>query len=255
MQKLPSLLEQILDKYGRLDMVNLVGWHVLFANGISDRDFRLVKNMMERIRNKVDSPLFTDAGSLGAFDERGRRLLCRIYSMFDILSVNGDEVSQVSRAMGVDAKDEFKAMHHILKSLKGPSTVWLHSLDYQASLSKNYGKGLLEEAQRAAALAGVYRVEKGTYPTPVELTKQKKIKNYSKEGLETVRYAMKKYGGGMGGAKLIVTSCYRARNFTSTVGAGDVAAAAYTYTIPAGRFKDGRAHADQSLLSQRITTG
>ena len=234
-QKLPSLLKQILDKYGRLDMVNLVGWHVLFANGISDRDFRLVKDMMEGIRNTVDSPLFTDAGGLAAFDGRERQLLCQIYSMFDILSVNEDEALQVSQTIGAGTKDEFRAMHNILKSLKGPSTVWLHSLDYQASLSTKYGKDLLEKAQKAAVLAGVCRVEKGAYPTLWELAKRKKIKNYSKGGLETVRYAMKKYGGEMGGAELVVTPCYKARSFTSTVGAGDVAAAAYTYAIAGGK--------------------
>ena len=235
MQKLPSLLEQILDEYGRLDMVNLVGWHVLFANGISDRDFRLVKGMLERIRSTVDSPLFTDTGGLAAFDGRERRLLCQIYSMFDILSVNEDEVLQVSRTVGAETKDEFRAMYNILKSLKGPSTVWLHSLDYQASLSMKYGRKLLERAQVAAAAAGVFRVEKGAYPTLRELAKRKKINDYSKEGLETVRYVVKKYGCEMGGAKLVVTPCYKARSFTSTVGAGDVAAAAYTYTIVGGR--------------------
>ena len=240
LRKLPRSLKQILDEYGRLDMVNLVGWHVLFANGISDRDFSLIEGIIRRIRDAVDSPLFTDAGGLGAFDERERRLLCRIYSLFDILSVNEDEVLQVSRAIGFDTKDEFQAMHHILKSLKGPSTVWLHSLDYQSSLSTKYGKESLEKAQRAAALAGVCRVEKGAYPTLRELAKRKKIKNYSKKGLKTVRYAMKKYGGEMGGAELVVTPCYRARSFTSTVGAGDVAAVAYTYTIAGGKIKDGR---------------
>lgn len=45
---------------------------------------------------------------------------------------------------------------------------------------------------------------------------------------------MEEYGGKMGDAELVVTPCYVARSFTSTVGAGDVAAAAYTYTIASG---------------------
>ena len=235
LRKLPSLLKKILDKYGRLDMMNLVGWHVLFANGISDRDFRLVEGVIKRIREVTDSPLFTDAGGLAAFDEDDRRLLCRIYSLFDIISVNEDEVLKVSRAIKAGAKDEFRAMQNILESLKRPSTVWLHSLDYQASLSTKYEKKLLEKAQVAAAAAGAYRVERGAYPTLGELTKRMKIKNFSAKGLKITQYATKKYGGQIGAAELIVAPCYVAKNFTSTVGAGDTAAAAYTYVIAGGK--------------------
>jgi len=231
---LPNVLERIADKYGKLDMVNLVGWHVLFANGVSDRDFRLVKGIIRKVRNVVDSPLFTDAGGLTAFDERERRLLYRLYSMFDILSVNEDEVLQVSRAIGVETGDKIQAMHNILESSERLSTIWLHSIDYQASLSTKYGRELLEGAQVAAATAGVCRVEKGTYPTLGELARRRKIKNYSKKGLEAAEHATKKYGDKIGDAELVVTPCYKARSFSSTVGAGDVSAATYTYVI-AGR--------------------
>lgn len=234
LRKLPSLLKQIIDKYGRLNMVNLVGWHVIFANGISNRDFRLVEGVIERIRGVTDSPLFTDTGGLAAFDEEERRLLCRVYSLFDILSVNEDEVLQISRAIKAGARDEFRAMHNILKSLKMPSTIWLHSLEYQASLSTEYGQKLLERAQVAAAAAGFYRVENGVYPTLGRLTKRMKIKNFSEKGLKITRHATKKYGGKIGAAELVVTPCYEARSFTSTVGAGDAAAAAYTYAIAGG---------------------
>ncbi len=234
LRKLPSLLKQILKKYGRLNMVNLVGWHVLFANGISNRDFRLVEGIIKKIRDVADPLLFTEAGGLAAFDEKERRLLCRIYSLFDILSVNEDELLQVARAVKVRTKDEFQAMHNILKSLKMPSTVWLHSLDYQATLSTKYGRKLLEKAQVAAAAAGVYRVEKGTYPTLKELTKRMKIKTFSEKGLKMTQYATKKYGDKVGAAELVVTPCYEARGFTSTVGAGDASAAAYTYVIAGG---------------------
>lgn len=231
LQNLPNALTRIRDRYGRLDMVNLVGWHGLFANGISNKDFRLVEEMIRKIRNEVSSPLFTDAGSLAAFDKRERFRICRIYSLFDILSMNEDEMLQISQVIGGGAKDEFRAMHSVLEFLERPSTIWLHSLDHQASLSTRYGRELLREAQVTAAAAGVYKVEKGTYPTIRELTRRRKIKNYSKKGLEVAKHASKKYGGKIGGAVLVVTPCYNARDFTSTVGAGDVAAAAYTYTI------------------------
>ncbi|HID91273.1 TPA: hypothetical protein EYP44_04865, partial [Candidatus Bathyarchaeota archaeon] len=153
LQGLPAVLERVADRYGRLDMVNLVGWHVLFANGIDDRDLRMIRNMIEDIRNAIGSPIFTDAGGLAAFDQRERRLLCKIYSLCDVLSVNEDEVLQVSRAMGASAEDEFRAMHDILTSLERVSTVWLHALEYQASLSTAYERHALEGAQVAAASA------------------------------------------------------------------------------------------------------
>ena len=234
LQKLPNAFARTLDKYGGLDMVNLVGWHALFANGISDRDFHLIERIIRKIRNVVGSPLFTDAGSLAPFDERERRLLCRIYSMFDTLSVNEDEVLQVSRAIRAETKDEFQAMRNILESSGRLSTIWLHSLNYQASLSTKYGRELLEKAQVAAAAAGVFRVEKGAYPTLRELAKRRKIKNYSKKGLKSAAHTLKKYGSKMEDAELVVTPCYKARGFASTVGAGDVAAAAYTYVIAGG---------------------
>jgi len=234
LQRLPGILARTLHKYGRIDMVNLVGWHVLFANSISDRDFHMVERIIRKIRKVIAAPLFTDAGSFAAFDEREKRLLCWIYSMFDILSMNGDEVLQVSRAMGAETKDEFQAMRNILGSSGGISTIWVHSLDYQASLSTKYGRGLLENAQLTAATAGVCRVEKGSYPTSEDLAKRRKTKNYSEKGLKTVGYASKEYDGKIGGAELVVTPCYKARGFASTVGAGDVASAAYTYVMAGG---------------------
>jgi len=235
LRELPNALERTLDKYGKLDTMNLVGWHVLFANGISDRDFRFVKGLIRKVRNVVDSPLFTDAGGLAAFDKREMRLLHRLYSMFDTLSVNEDEVLQVSRAIGAETKDEFQAMRNILGSSERLSTIWLHSIDHQASLSTKYGRELLEEAQVAAAAAGVCRVEKGTYPTLGELARRREIKNYSEKGLEAAEHATKKYGSKIGDATLVVTPCYKARSFASTVGAGDVAAAVYTYVIAGGK--------------------
>jgi len=231
LRDLPRTLEQIVDKYGGLDMVNLVGWHVLFANGISDRDVHLVKNVVQKIRNATASPLFTDAGGLAAFNEDEMHRLCQIYSLFDTLSVNENEIAGVSQTVGSKAEDEFQAMHDILDSLDGPTTIWLHTADYQASLSTKYGEPLLKRAQISAAAAGAYRVEKGTYPSSGEITERARVRDYSEDGMRVVENAKLEYNGKIRGVNLAVTPCYRARSFSSTVGAGDVAAAAYTYTI------------------------
>jgi ADP-dependent phosphofructokinase/glucokinase len=154
--------------------------------------------------------------------------------MFDILAVNEDEVLQILRAMGVETKDEIQAMCCVLESPGEISTVWLHSLYYQASLSTKHERELLEKAQMIAATAGVCRVEKGSYPTTRDIVRRRKRRNYSKKGLEMVSLISKKYSSEIKGAELVVTPCYKARDFMSTVGAGDVASAAYTYVIAGG---------------------
>jgi sugar/nucleoside kinase (ribokinase family) len=231
LRDLPRTLEQIVDKYGGLDMVNLVGWHVLFANGISDSDVHLVKNVVQKIRSATGSPLFTDAGGLEAFNEDEMRRLCQIYSLFDIFSVNEDEIVGISQTVGSKAEDEFQKMHDILESWDRPTTIWLHTADHQASLSTKYGAHLLKRAQISSAAAGAYRVEKGTYPSSGEIAERARVEDYSEDGMRAAKKAKLEYNGKIGGANLAVTPCYRVRSFSSTVGAGDVAAAAYTYTI------------------------
>lgn len=231
LRKLPSTMEKIVDKYGKLDMINLVGWQVLFANGINGQDFRLVKRTVNKLRDIVDSPFFTDAGGLASFNTKERRILYQIYSLFDILSTNEDEIIQISKALDIETRDEFQIMPHILESSEKLNTIWLHSLDYQISLSTRYGRELLEEAQLASAAAGVYRVEKGTFATLTELNKRKTVKNYSKKGLRKVKQVTKMYKDKIKNIELAVTPCYVARSFTSTVGAGDISASAYTHAI------------------------
>jgi len=230
-KKLPSTIEGVLDKYRKLDVVNLVGLHGLFANGIRNGDLRLVENVVNKIRGATGAPLFTDAGGLEAFSRKERRLLGRVYSMFDILSVNEEEVLHISRALGSQAKDEFEAVRAISKSSPSLSTVWLHSTHYQASLSTRYEETQLKMAQAMAAAAGAYRVERGAFPSSRALTRIVKTANYSERGLSTVTAAKNRYGSKIDGATLAVTPCYKIKSFASTVGAGDIAAAAYTYTL------------------------
>ncbi|MFH1821123.1 MAG: ADP-dependent glucokinase/phosphofructokinase [Methanobacteriota archaeon] len=237
LEKLPDTLEQIMDKYGNLDMINLVGWQVLFANGINDEDIGVVKKTVNKIRGMVNSPLFTDAGGLATFNTRDRARLFQIYSLFDVLSINEDEILQISKAIGIDTKDELKIMNHILETSEKLSTIWLHSLDFQISLSKKYKKELLEKAQIASAAAGAYRVENGNYATLAELNKRIKVKNYSEKGLRKVKDGTKERVRTKD-VELAITPCLVARNFTSTVGAGDVSAAAYANVISRAQIKN-----------------
>jgi ADP-dependent phosphofructokinase/glucokinase len=122
-------------------------------------------------------------------------------------------------------------MLKILKSSEKLSTIWLHTPHYQVSVSKKYGVELLEKAQIFAAAAGVYRVEKGSYPTIGQVNSRAKSKDHSKMGQKFVSDAVRKYDGKIDDTNLAVTPCYRAKGFVSSVGAGDTASAAYTFML------------------------
>ncbi len=231
LQKLPDALRDITQKYGELDAVGLVGFHGLFATGMHNQDYSLMKAVINKARGTNGPLLFTDAGSLAAFTAEQRRLLFKIYSLFDILSVNEDELAQICQAIGVSAKDKLHAMSKLLKSSEKLSTIWLHAPHYQASVSTEYGVKLLEKAQTFAAAAGVCRVEKGSYPTIKQINSRAKSRDYPETGKRFVSDVARKYGNKIDGTGLAVTPCYRARGFISSVGAGDTATAAYAFSL------------------------
>ena len=231
LQKLPDALREITQKYGKLDAVGLVGFHGLFATGIRDHDYRMMKDVINKVRGTNGPLLFTDAGSLAAFTAEQRQLLFKIYSLFDILSVNEDELAQICRAVGISAKDKLRGMSKLLKSSEKLSTIWLHAPHYQASVSTKYGAELLEKAQTFAAAAGVCRVEKGSYPTIKQINSRVKSRDCPETGQRFVSDVARKYGNKIDGAGLAVTPCYRARDFVSSVGAGDAATAAYAFSL------------------------
>jgi sugar/nucleoside kinase (ribokinase family) len=233
-QKLPDTLQEITNRYGEPDALALVGLHGLFATGINDQHYKLMKGVLDKARDRTSSSmLFTDAGSLAAFSAVQRRLILKIYSLFDILAFNGDELEQICRTIGISADDKFSSMLKILKSSEKSSTVWLHKSHYQASISMKFGVELLNKAQRFAAAAGVYRVEKGSYPTIRQLNLRAKSKNYSSAGKKMADYSVRKYGNKIDGMELAVTPCYRAKSFVSSVGAGDTASAAFIFMLEA----------------------
>lgn len=231
LQKLPDALREITQKYGELDAVGLVGFHGLFATGIRDQDYRLMNAVINKARGTNGPLLFTDAGSLAAFTAEQRRLLFKIYSLFDILSVNEDELAQICRAVGISAKDKLREMSKLIKSSEKLATIWLHAPHYQASVSTEYGVKLLEKAQTFAAAAGVCRVERGSYPTIKQINLRAKSRDCLETGRRLVSDVARKYGNKIDDNRLAVTPCYRASDFVSSVGAGDTAAAAYAFML------------------------
>lgn len=230
---LPETIREVTGAYGELDIVSLVGWQVLFGNGLSEDDFQLVARAIKGVRKRTDAFLFTDAGGIGGLTGEEREKIWSIYSLFDVLSVNEDEVFQVSDVLTSGQEDEFQAMQELLEEGEDLFTVWLHTPDFQATLSSEFSRGPLEEAQENAALAGLYKVEEGGYPTTSDLSTLRKDRSFSEKGLEKSEAFLDQYGEEIEGRRLVVSPCYEPERFVSTLGAGDVSAAAYLHSIAA----------------------
>jgi ADP-dependent phosphofructokinase/glucokinase len=218
----------------RVDMVNLVGWHVIFANGLKRADLDLVEGIIKQIKKVVHAPIFTDAGSVLKLKKGERRRLFQIYSLFDILSLNENELRNLGRSLGLREGDEFLLLHELMKA-GSFKTVWLHTHEYQAGLSTTYERKVLECAQKTAAAAGACRVEKGGYPTLDEIKKKLQSEAHTKLGTQIVKRAIGLHGKKIGKANFVVTPAYVKKGFASTVGAGDVSAAACTYVLASKR--------------------
>jgi sugar/nucleoside kinase (ribokinase family) len=230
-QKLPDNLQEMTSRYGEPEALALVGLHGLFAAGIQPQHHTMMKDVLDKARDRSDSMLFTDAGSLAAFSPDQRRALLKIYSLFDVLAFNGDELVQMCGTIGISAHDKFASMLKILGSSDKLCTAWLHEPDYQVSVSAKFGVELLKKAQRFAAAAGVFRVERGSYPTIGQLRSRAKSGVYSSTGKKFADRSVRKYGNKIGGMELAVTPCFRAKSFVSSVGAGDTASAAFIFML------------------------
>lgn len=231
LKKLPALVGEISNSYSNLEALSLVGWHVLFGMGLSKDDFQLTSKVIEKIREENDILLFTDAGGMEAFNQVEKKRLCKIYSLFDIVSVNEDEVMQVTQTLSSDPEDEIEAMKNILTSGDNLSTVWLHTPNYQASVSSAFSKKTLEEAQTVAALAGLHKAESGEYPGIENLFELRRSREFSDIGLKKVRAFKNRHGRNIEGYELALTPCFKLEKFYSTIGTGDVSSGAYLYSL------------------------
>lgn len=231
LEELPDTLERIEEEHGELDSLSLVGWHVVFGNGLSEEDFEGTTRVLDEIHGKTEALLFTDAGGAGALDETGKKRLYEIYSHFNILSVNEDEIIQISKKFSPGSGDRFERMSGLLEEDNQLSTIWLHTPNYQATLSSSLPRRELKEAQELASVAGSYKVEREDYPNYEDLAKYREKREFSEEGLEKVEEIREAHGEEIGGKNLVVTPCYKLEDFVSTVGAGDVSSAAYLYSL------------------------
>lgn len=228
---LPKILEEVIEKYGGLDALSLVGWHVVFGKGLSEEDFELVIRSIDGICQDTNVTLFTDAGGIGDLTDRETKRLWDIYSKFDILSVNDDELRQISEVLSVREDNEVRKMLELKRKSENLSTIWLHNPYYQITLSDEFSSKELEEAQRISSLAALYKIEKGDYPTLEKISYLSDTRNISEKGVKKERSISERYGSKIEGCELVVTPCYEDEEFVSAVGAGDVASAAYLCSL------------------------
>lgn len=228
---LPETVQEVSDKYEGLDVLSLVGWQVLFSNELREEDYELLVGVIEEIRSKTDTVLFTDARGIGGLNREEKERLWEIYSKFDILSVNEGEVSKISKILSLENTDKPEKMLEFLKNGDNLSTVWLHTPYYQISISEEFSRTHLEEAQKFSTSAGLYKVEKGSYPSEEELSEIQNSHEPFQEGLEKRDEIRNKYGKTLEGRKLVTTPCFEEKKFFSKVGAGSVSSATYLHTL------------------------
>ncbi|KXB06351.1 hypothetical protein AKJ53_00590 [candidate division MSBL1 archaeon SCGC-AAA382F02] len=232
LKELPEVVEEVVESYDGLDALSLVGWQVVFGNELDDDDFQLTTQVIEEIREKTDALLFTDAGGIGGLDKKEREKLWNVYSLFDILSLNEDELGQILEIpFSSKEEDEVQGMLKLLEEGENLSTIWLHTPHYHVSLSSDFSKNTLKKAQKFGALAGLYKVEKGKYPNLENLSDLEENRDHSSEGIEKCEEIHDQYEDEIDEKVLVATPCYEEEEFVSTVGAGDVSAATYLYSI------------------------
>lgn len=231
---LPKIMKEVIEKYGGLEALSLVGWHVVFGKSLSEEDFELVIRSIDEICQISNVTLFTDAGGIDDLSEREIKRLWEIYSKFDILSMNEDEVRQISEVLSIQEEDEVRKMLELKRKSENLSTIWLHNPYYQISLSDAFRSKDLEEAQEISSLAGLYKIEKGDYPTLEDISRLSNIRDLSEKGVKKEKHVSEVYGNKIEDCELVATSCYEEEEFVSAVGAGDVASAAYLYSLTNG---------------------
>ncbi len=231
LRDLPDTLRKVREKHGTLDVLSLVGWQVLFGEGLPDRDCQLTQEVIKKIRSENEFLLFTDGGGIGGLNDEEKKMFWKIYTLFDILSLNEDELLLLTKILDFEYVDEVRSMSKILEESENLSTVWVHTPNYQITLTEEFGKDCIKRAQEKSALAGLYKVESGNYPSSQDLDRLEEERPLIEKGLEKKREIEDQYGSEIGEYEIIVTPCYEEESFVSTVGAGDVSSAGYLNSI------------------------
>jgi sugar/nucleoside kinase (ribokinase family) len=209
-QRLPQRILKAANQE-RPDAISLVGWHVLFAQGVEDSDIDLVISSLQGIE-ELSIPMFTDAGGFGKIENAEIKKLWKIYESFDILTMNEWEFARLSKVLSITG-DEDDRLKDLMELGRNTNTVWLHTREYQKSISRKHDKNELSSAQEFASAAGCLRVETGGFPSPEEIERViRPGRSFSSRGVVT-------------------TKGLRSRRVRSEVGAGDVSCASFLWKL------------------------
>ncbi|MCJ7444761.1 MAG: hypothetical protein MUO26_09575 [Methanotrichaceae archaeon] len=190
---------------------SLVGWHVLFGLGVNLKDVNAVVSSIQRIR-KYGLPMFTDMGGFGKKSDQEIRWLWKIYELFDILSMNEREFQKLCDVFSLEGSEE-QRLERLMELGRHPKTIWLHTRDYQLSISCQFSPLKLAIAQEFSSAAGCLRVETGDFPSIQEI-KSRNAPNRSTNLGNAIR-----------------TKSLKIRSFKTEVGAGDVSAASFLWSL------------------------
>ncbi len=182
---------------------SIVGWNVLFPDGLNNIQENEIKLFLEKLKRK-NIKLFAD---LGSFEERYPGKLKRLYKLllgnFDILSMNEYEYKTFLKIMNEKIENIF--------AKSNLSVIHVHSSSYQWSLSKTKEiSDMMYEAQKLSEAAGTFRIENMKYP------KMKNLKDILS------RKSIKKKINKRRNFYYLKTETIKPRKILSTVGAGDV---------------------------------
>ena len=182
---------------------SIVGWNVLFPDGLNNIQENEIKLFLEKLKRK-NIKLFAD---LGSFEKRYPGKLKRLYKLllgnFDILSMNEYEYKTFLKIMNEKIENIF--------AKSNLSVIHVHSSSYQWSLSKTKEiSDMMYEAQKLSEAAGTFRIENMKYP------KMKNLKDILS------RKSIKKKINKRRNFYYLKTETIKPRKILSTVGAGDV---------------------------------
>ncbi len=179
--------------------VSLVGWHVLFPNGVDS----IVHDYVNKLASK--SFLFSDIGPVSG--KKNLKEILDVVFMSNVVAMNETEYDDVRKAVGSYDK---------IMERYGLDSLYIHSYDFQFSVSKERKTAeIMKKAQLFSAAAATFKIETSMYPSlgdvenVLKRLKADKIKIRKRKNFYIVR-----------------TPTFKPKRIISTVGAGDVSLSA-----------------------------
>lgn len=213
---------------GKDILIGLVGMHVLFGN----KQFNLIKKYQIAIEelHKNVGMIYSDTGGFSSYKPSAvKDLFEYIYSNVDALSLNENELITLYHAMkGPEVNAHpVEMLEYLISQSEKLNTVWLHTSDFQISLTKVLSTQKVINAMKRASAAGCFRIEYGKPPTRDNILQIIKQRQLNPKGIEKIQQIKNLYNKSIKGNKVVGWPSYLPKKFTTSVGAGDTACVTY----------------------------